>query len=274
MLYVVKFSNNLQGANLLFNECAGSELYRACGLAVPSWKALLVSDSFLERNRDCWMRSSEGYIRPTSGLCFGSHFLGGDGVHLQEILPKTDFKRVNNCTSFWLAWLIDICAEHVDNRQVVFRKTGSGWLDAFFIDHGHLFGGPKGVLRRHFQASRYLDPRIYGSVSSRQLLVFQKVLRCMDRDKLWRAIQTMPDHWKTRSALDGLDRCLCRLSTAKLLQNIVDTMVEAQRQSNECNGNERPCRRMSPDPILCLGIQVAGLGGHSVAKNLGRAPCD
>ncbi len=34
-LYVVKFANNLQGPNLLFNESAGSELYLACGLPIP-----------------------------------------------------------------------------------------------------------------------------------------------------------------------------------------------------------------------------------------------
>ena len=64
LLYVVKFNNNLQGANLPFNESAGTELYRGCGLAVPSWRPLLVSDAFLDRNPDCWMHTPEGRLRP------------------------------------------------------------------------------------------------------------------------------------------------------------------------------------------------------------------
>ena len=69
-LYVVKFANNLQGPNVLFNESAGSELFRAIGVPVPEWRPLRVSDSFLEKNRDCWMQTPGGRLRPSSGLCF------------------------------------------------------------------------------------------------------------------------------------------------------------------------------------------------------------
>ena len=91
--YVVKFANNLQGPNVLFNECAGNELYRACGLTVPKWTPLWVSDSFLDRNRDCWMQTPEGRLRPSSGLCFGSLFLGQDGKRLFEILPALNVQK-------------------------------------------------------------------------------------------------------------------------------------------------------------------------------------
>lgn len=60
--YVLKFTNNLQGANLPFNESAGHELYRACGLNGPSWKQLLLTDAFIDQNRDCWMQSPEGSL--------------------------------------------------------------------------------------------------------------------------------------------------------------------------------------------------------------------
>src|ERR1017187_7147776 len=103
LLYVVKFTNNLQGANLPFNESIGTELYRACGLSVPSWMPLLVTDSFLDQNPDCWMQTQEGRLRPDSGLCFGSRFLGGNGVKIFEVLSGSSFKRVINHMSFWLA---------------------------------------------------------------------------------------------------------------------------------------------------------------------------
>src|ERR1017187_5416922 len=77
--YVVKFANNLQGPNVLFNESAGSELYCAFGLPVPEWRPVTASEDFLDKNPDCWMQTPEGRLRPASGLCFGSRFLAENG---------------------------------------------------------------------------------------------------------------------------------------------------------------------------------------------------
>jgi len=252
--YVVKFTNNLQGPNLPFNESAGCELYRACGLAGPSWRTLMVTDTFLDQNPGCWIQTPTGHLRPDRGACFGSRFLGGAGVDLQEILPGTSLRRVRNHQSFWLAWLIDICAEHADNRQAIFVKDDAGWLDAFFVDHGHLFGGPNGELRRHFEASRYLDPRIYQNLPSEDLLSFQRVARSLDVDKLWQSAQLLPDEWKTSSALSKYGQCLGRLSTSRLLQNIVWTMVGAQRQASERMESSVRYERKPPhrfSPVVC-----------------------
>ncbi|MGA2890308.1 MAG: hypothetical protein ABSE51_19870 [Terracidiphilus sp.] len=265
LLYIVKFSNNLQGANLLFNESAGSELYRACGLAGPSWKPLLVTDTFIDQNQACWMQTAEGRLRPACGLCFGSRFLGGDGIRLLEILPGPKLKRVRNFKSFWLAWLIDICAAHADNRQAIFLEDNAGWLSAFFVDHGHLFGGPKGDQRLNFKASRYLDPRIYRSVSSRQLLSIQKRAEDLDVDRLWRRIHTLPDEWKTEPALEGLAECFCRLSTPNLLRNILETMMDAQQQANEREDSKHPIEREQPISVLCPGVHAKATGQCIVA---------
>jgi hypothetical protein len=273
LLYVVKFNNNLQGANLPFNESIGSELYRACGLSCPSWKPLLVTEAFLDQNRDCWMQTPVGRLRPSSGPCFGSRFLGGDGIRLLEILPGTSFKRVRNHQSFWLAWLIDICAWHADNRQAIFQEDANGGFEAFFVDHGHLFGGPNGELRRNFQASRYLDPRIYQTVPSQQLQSFQKIARCLDVDQLWQQIHTLPDDWKTASALDGFGQCLDRLSTSNLLRNIVDMMVEALRWANEREESKQRSERKLSVSVLCPGIQGAGLEHSFVENRAGYPAC-
>jgi hypothetical protein len=273
LFYVVKFTNNLQGANLPFNESMGSELYRACGLAVPSWKPLLVTDAFIDQNQDCWMQTPEGRLRPSSGLCFGSRFLGGDGIRLLEILPGTSFKRVRNHMDFWLAWLIDICAGHADNRQAIFLEAGAGWMDAFFVDYGHFFGGPKGELQPHFLTSRYLDPRIYLGVSSGQLLSFQKVVQCLDVEQLWRRVQTLPDDWKVESALNGFTQCLSRLSTSNLLQNILDTMVDALQQARENEDGKRQSRRNPPESFLCPRVQTEGLERLHFAEGGGRVAC-
>lgn len=259
-LYVVKFANNLQGANLLFNESVGSELYGAFGLAGPAWAPLMVTDSFLDQNPGCWMQTPEGYLRPAAGLCFGSRFLGGNSRRLLEILPGTSFKRVTNHASFWLAWLIDICARHADNRQAIFLQNPKGGYKAFFIDHGHLFGGPNGEHQQHFLASRYLDLRIYINVSSPYLLNLPGAVLNMDVDRIWKRVSRLPEEWRTASALNGFAQCLDRLSSANLLQNIVDTMVTAYFGIDELEVSKSRHARTLPTGVLLTGVQATGLG--------------
>ncbi len=260
LLYVVKFANNLQGPNLLFNEGAGSELYRACGLPVPEWRPLVVSDSFLDKNPDCWIQTPKGRLRPSSGLCFGSRFLEGNGKRLFEILPGFMFKRVRNQTSFWLAWLIDVCAEHVDNRQAIFVEDAEGWLDAYFVDHGHLFGGPNADLKRHFGASRYLDQRIYGQISSDALLDLETVLYALDSDKLRQQIEAIPAEWSHASARVGFERCLERLKIPSLVQNVLETIVSDIERRAKTELGIVGSERQPPSSVLRLGVQGSGFG--------------
>jgi hypothetical protein len=273
LLYVVKFNNNLQGANLPFNESIGNELYRACGLAVPSWKPLLVTDDFLDRNPSCWIQTPEGRTRPDSGLSFGSRFLGGDGISLLEILPGNSFKRIRGHESFWLAWLIDICAGSADNRQAVFLERTDRWIDAFFVDNGHFFGGPKGELKPHFHASRYLDSRIYQSVSSQQLRNFEKIAGSIDADEIWHRTQLLPENWKTTSALDALTQCLVKLSTPSVLQCVLETMVEANQLVNGLKHSEVQLGRKPPASVLCPGVPGAVSRRHVNAVGAGFPAC-
>jgi hypothetical protein len=256
-LYVAKISNSVDGPNVAFNESAGSELYRACGLAVPEWMPLQLTDGFLDATPECWIEGAEGAQRPNAGVCFGSRFLGGAGVRLLEILPGTSMSRVRNSRDFWLAWMIDICAGHADNRQAIFVDESHGWMSAFFIDNGHLFGGPKGELRPHFLASRYLDPRIYKHVSSEDIEHFQKVASSLDVDRLWREIHALPEDWTTASAIEGLNHCLGRLSTPRLLQGVLETMIAAD---DKANGYAIKNYERGPKPsmaLLCPGVQAA-----------------
>ena len=272
-IYVVKFANNLQGANLPFNESMGSEIYRALELPTPAWRPLVVTNDFLDRNPDCWMEGEAGTIRPSPGLCFGSRFLGGKGVQLHEILPESGLKRINNRDAFWMAWLVDICADHADNRQAVFVESGRGGLKAFFVDHGHLFGGPKAEQGPKFLASRYLDFRIYRGVSSEYLLNLQKALAGADLDRLWKRMRTLPEGWKTVSAVNRFAQCLERLATPKLLGNIVDTMFSAYERSDgfERNGCQHEQEVMCS--ILRPGLPAAGPGGNADSDRTNHAVC-
>jgi hypothetical protein len=264
LLYVVKLNNNLQGANLPFNESAGTELYRSLGLSVPLWKPLFVTESFLDQNPDCWFETKGGRLRPDSGFCFGSRFLGCNGIRLLEILPGTSFNRVRNHQDFWLAWLIDICARHADNRQAIFRETAQDGLTAFFFDHGHLFGGPKGELQPHFTKSRYLDSRIYHNVSSQYLLDLQKLVGSLDSEQLRTRIEALPPQWKTASALNEFEQSLNRLSTPILVQGILETMVDANERNKVSERSRSQVGTGSSISILFRGIQATGLGGDLV----------
>jgi hypothetical protein len=259
--YVVKFRNNPQGANVCFNEGAGSELFRALGLPVPSWKPLWVSDLFLDQNPECWMQTEHGPLRPESGLCFASRFLGREGVRLLEILPGASLTRIRNSESFLLVWLIDILAKHTDNRQAIFIEDDSRGLDAFFVDHGHLFGGPKGELRPQFQASRYLDSRVYEGVCSQYLLSCQEAAMCLDADRLWRRVQALPDTWKSASALEEFSQCLCRISIPSLVQSTLDTMCQAKQKDDGEELSKTNLGRRPPVSILCPRLPATQLGG-------------
>lgn len=262
-LYVVKFADSELGPNLLFNESMGSELYRACGLAVPEWKPLMATDDFLDRNPACWFQTPQGVRRPQAGWCFGSRYLGGEGERLLEILPGNSFKRVGNHSSFWLAWLIDVCANHADNRQAIFRPTPSGILEAYFVDFGHLFGGPKGELQLSFRASRYLDARIYASVSSQYLTKIHSIARCLDAERLWQWTNTLPDQWKTATAIQGFAQCLERLASTSRREEILDAMLHSIEQGKEREQYRQEGREL-PLPILRLGVQAAGVGQGGV----------
>lgn len=152
--------------------------------------------------------------------------------------------------------MIDICACHADNRQAIFLEDTEGGIDAFFVDNGHLFGGPKGDLQPHILASRYLDRRVYPGIQSRQLVSFQTTVQRLDVDQLWRRIEKLPDDWKKPSAIDGFAQCLCRLSTSNVVQNILDAMVDSLQCADESENGKLPSRPKQSDSDLCFGISA------------------
>jgi hypothetical protein len=254
--YVVKFTENPQGPDVLFNECVGTALYRGCKLATPAWMPLAVTQSFIDRNQSCWTKNEGGMPKPSAGLCFGSRFLGWKGARIFEILPPYDFKRVRKASDFWLAWLIDVCAGHVDNRQAIFVEDARGAFNPFFIDHGYLFGDPKRErmleLKALCCASRHVDPRIYPGVSSQQLRGFLRVVANLDADRLWQQIQSVPTDWTSASTLEGFSKCLDKLSSANLVKNILEAIKEEQTQDNE--RTKRRMEQLYPEGLLGLRV--------------------
>lgn len=239
-VYVLKFGENLQGAQLPFNESMGTELYRTCGMPVPSWVPLVITDSFLDRNPSCWPETPHERYRPAPGICFGSRFLGGEEGRLYEVLPGAYFPRVVNAFDFWIAWLLDICADHADNRQALFCERSGGQLHSVFIDFGHMFGGADG--RRSFPpliGSRYMDPRIYPRTGKRFQMTILKSIANLDSEHLIRQATAIPDEWKSESAIQNLNRCLDRLANAEYLLKTLNTI--ASSRGTTANKELLPC---------------------------------
>ncbi len=248
-LYVVKAENGECTSNLLFNEAAGSVLYKALGLNCPAWKPLLVTESFVaeavEADRE---RFGERTLRP--GLAFGSEFLGESGRQILEILPGKELVHIRNRESLWRSWLVDICAMHSDNRQVVFIREDEDRLIATFIDHGHMFSGPEGNQAPHFVACRYLDSRIYPDVSIESMNVLVSGIASMKIEAIWSDMASMPEDWKSPSGMSAFVDCLNRLQDAKLLQGMVDMAMHAVEGDKRQDRIEHLTRDPSAAEIL------------------------
>ena len=226
LLYVVKSTNNLQGPNLLFNESVGTELYRSCGLPTPEWKPLLITRGFIYQYSSCLVEVPAEFEIPEVSLCFGSRFLGTEHTRLLEILPGTFFHRVRNRIDFWAAWLLDICADHADHRQTIFTEGPGERLQAHFIDHGHLFGGPNGDLQTDPLKSKYLDDRAYPDIDTEHIERVVKRLQRLDVDRIWQLVRALPMEWPSESALRGFQRTLNRLADRSFLQRTADTILD------------------------------------------------
>jgi len=252
--YVVKFLNNLQGSNLLFNEALGTELFRRVGLPVPEWRPVYVSEDFLDRNPTCWMETENGRRRPEAGWCFGSRYLSLRNTAIFEILPERSFSRIGNRRDFWTAWILDIFCGHADNRQALFLERNSRSLEAYFIDHGHLFGGAAGGGFPNFVASRYLDPRIYAHASVEDADEIQRAIQSLDLTALSNVASSLPEGWYTEGAFLGFERFADQISDPVLLKDVVCFimgMVESAERSRD--GSQTRCT---------IGFKRAGMYGQ------------
>jgi hypothetical protein len=218
-LYVLKFRDNLQGENVPFNEWMGNEVFHAFGLPGPEWTAVLVTDEFLDHNPKCWIQTENGTRRPRPGWCFGSMFLGMSEAPLLEILPGSSFCRIRNRADFWKAWVLDFLAENADSRQALFLDE-AGWLFAYFIDHGHLFGGPHGDQYPEFPASGYLDLRVYSDLANQNCNNIQRDLESVHWSDLVRKVEELPHEWLTGSGPVRFERFVSRASDISLVRHL------------------------------------------------------
>jgi hypothetical protein len=86
-------------------------------------------------------------------------------------------------------------------------------------------------------------------------------------------VQALPDNWKTASALNGFAQCLGRLSTRKVLEEIADTMVVAQRRFDDQEERKSKCGRGYQVQVLRFGIQTARLDDSCLTAGGDNCAC-
>jgi len=277
--YVVKYLNNLQGPNLLFNEAIGSALFHAAGLPVPAWRVVHLSEKFVAQNPGCWMETETGRSKPNAGMCFGSRFMDLSELRVFEILSGEHFSRVRNRRNFWAAWVLDVLSDHTDNRQALFLEGSTKWLDACFIDHGHMFGGANGRISPYFAASRYIDLRIYAQANAEEVEELQGKIQGIDLVSLARIAKRLPVAWRTVSAVSQFEGFHRRFTDRKLLQDTTKFILGSAEHAKKDHDRISTYRKIGfESPHLCAQIlpgadgRDAGEGRNLVCGERRRGP--
>jgi hypothetical protein len=149
-LYVLKMHPNPQGPNVLANEALGAMLLRGLGLLVPDWRPITINLETLPLFAELVMASAQGNTFPACGVHFGSEFIGTHQSSVFDLIPESQRHQVKNADQFTAIGIFDLWANHHDERQCVYRRPRSGEpYEAFFIDNGHLFGGPNWSEETH-----------------------------------------------------------------------------------------------------------------------------
>jgi hypothetical protein len=203
--YVVKLMGNPEGPNVLANEALGTELARHLGLSVPEWRAIEISDEFLDQHKLCWFETASGLVRPNAGLHFASRVIGQDtSTSVYEVLPGGWISRIDNRDDFVGMLMLDVWANHTDNRQSVFvRNPITQQLTAVFVNNGHMFGGPSGQDAYRRGAAMYLDRRVYEGLDINGTVDrwLQRV-RGIDESVLLQLAKSIPSAWMSGRYLE------------------------------------------------------------------------
>jgi hypothetical protein len=161
--YVVKMMGNPQGSNVLANESLGAAVASAVGLPVADNKGIYLSDSFIDSFPDLWFDTPAGRRRPSKGVHLGSLFLGQPSgpQRPNEYISPSRVDNIANHQDFLGMYILDVWANHQDRRQAVFCTSSDGTQRAFFIDHGHMFGGPEWMFQDRPGIALHLEKNIY-----------------------------------------------------------------------------------------------------------------
>jgi hypothetical protein len=237
-LYVLKMHPNPQGPNVLANEALGSILMHDLGFLVPRCTPVTINLKALSLFPELAMATPGGTTYPACGLHFGSEFLGGPGETLYDLLPRGYSNRIKNGTQLFPLYIFDLWANHQDDRQCVYRRDrGTGTYESFFIDNGHLFGGPAWSeldSPPRVGCSDYPQPRVIGDPRVERCLTFFK-LRLPTL--LHRAVALVPSEWHNGEIYTLYARLLRRLEAIRGLVDQADLTVSTALSHKVASNN-------------------------------------
>jgi hypothetical protein len=251
--YVVKMAGNPQGSNVLANEFLGTVIADAVGLPVAEGKLIHLSDYFIDSEPEMWFELSSGRKRPNTGLHFGSLLVGQPSgpERPSEYICRSRVNTIANRDAFLGMYLLDVWANHQDNRQaVLLRRPWDDTQEIFFIDHGHMFGGSEWSFQERPGVALHLESSIYTDLWDDDIVFswishFQTVLP----DVLSRAASVIPSQWYNGDLGSLLDGLIHRLS---VLAELVERDARTSRYLVEQNG-EDDTLRLSDSRIHKLG---------------------
>jgi hypothetical protein len=248
-LYVVKMAGNPQGPNVIANEFLGSVIAGAVGLPVAESMVIHLSDHFIDSEPDCWFELPSGRKRPDAGLHFGSLLVGQTSgpQRPSEYISPSRINTIANRDAFLGMYILDLWANQQDNRQAVLLRTSdNGAQEVFFIDHGHMFGGPDWNFRERPGAAFHLESSVYSElwhdeVVSSWISHFRTVLP----EVLSWVTSILPSGWYNGDLRSLMERLIHRLSN---LTELVQMDATRSRQFAHQN-SENDALRLSDSGI-------------------------
>jgi hypothetical protein len=245
---------NPQGPNILANELIGSTVSGATGLPVAKGCLVYLSDEFIDRNPGIWFETPNGNCRPTSGIHFGSMFIGdADGAFRPtDYISRSRVSSIQNRTAFLGMYILDVWANHQDNRQAILLNNPDGpGSEVRFIDHGHMFGGPHWKFSKRLGLAPHLESSVYSNLwqpaqVAEWISHFEKVLP----DALSQAFSLLPVQWYKGNIGPLYDELLQRLAN-------LTKLIEADRVGSP----QLTQRNTSNDTLRIshIGIHILGV---------------
>jgi hypothetical protein len=218
-LYVVKMHPNPQDPNVLANEVLGSILLRGLGFFAPRWRQVTINLKTIRFFPDLAMCTAGGGTAfPACGVHFGSEYLGGQRYRLFDFMHKSRMHTLRNASQLLPISVFDIWACHQDTRQCVYQKLQDANLyDTFFIDNGHLFGGPtwrEVAGRARTMHSDIIEPIKIGDPRVEECVrLFEERIPKL----LHRAVAVVPPEWYKNDIYALYARLMWRLDFRRLL---------------------------------------------------------
>jgi hypothetical protein len=213
--YVVKMADNPGGPNVLANEHMGSLIARAVGLPVAEAKGILLSDSFIDNHPDLWFELQSGKRRPEKGLHFGSLLVGqtSGAERPTEYISPSRVNLITNREAFLGMYLLDVWANHQDNRQAILRSRSNNGQEVVFIDHGHMFGGPDWDFKEDLRSALHREIAVYANLwQDEQIASWISRFQTIVPEVLTSVAHSMPSQWYKGDLANLIGRLAERLA--------------------------------------------------------------